>query len=122
MNLVRQALETLVRQAREQRDAFGNEPVARALEHAVSEVTAALQAEEEAALSLREAARRSGYSVDHLARLIREGRLVNIGAPRRPQLRCGDLPRKVAPPCGKLNIACASAEQVARSLIKGDRR
>ena len=50
--------------------------------------------EREEALSLAEAARISGYSRDHLARLIRSGSIPNAGAKNRPKLRRKDVPRK----------------------------
>lgn len=46
------------------------------------------------ALNLRKAARESGYSVDHLGRLLSEGQLPNAGRPNAPRIRRGDLPRK----------------------------
>lgn len=48
------------------------------------------------ALSLRAAAAESGYSIDHLSRLIREGKLSNVGRTHAPRIRRGDLPRKTA--------------------------
>lgn len=48
----------------------------------------------EARLFLSEAASRSGYSVEHLGRLIRQGRLPNAGRWGAPRIRAADLPRK----------------------------
>lgn len=48
----------------------------------------------QAVLSLPEAASRSGYSVEHLGRLVREGRLPNAGRRGAPRIRAADLPRK----------------------------
>lgn len=48
----------------------------------------------EARLRLSEAASRSGYSVEHLGRLIRQGRLPNAGRWGAPRIRAADLPRK----------------------------
>jgi len=45
-------------------------------------------------LTLREAAAMSGYSVDHLARLVRDGRLSNAGRLHSPRIRAADLPRR----------------------------
>lgn len=45
-------------------------------------------------LTLAEAARESGYSTDQLSRLIREGKLVNVGRKGAPRVRRGDLPKK----------------------------
>lgn len=45
-------------------------------------------------VNLTEAARMSGYSADHLGRLIREGQLENVGRKHAPRVRVADLPRK----------------------------
>lgn len=45
-------------------------------------------------LDLQEAARESGYSPDHLGRLIRTGRLPNAGKRNAPKIRRADLPRR----------------------------
>jgi hypothetical protein len=76
--------------------------------------------EEEFALTLREAARESGYSVDHLARLVREGTIPNAGRPRAPRISRKDLPRKASSLPGRhppLQLAGASPEQIARSVV-----
>ena len=46
------------------------------------------------AISIPEATRISGYSADHLRRLIREGTLENLGRKHAPRLRRSDLPKK----------------------------
>jgi len=51
-------------------------------------------AEANRVLTLREAAVLSGYSVDHLGRLVRDGRLSNAGRLHSPRIRAGDLPRR----------------------------
>jgi hypothetical protein len=53
-----------------------------------------INARDEQVLTLAEAARRTGYSAEHLARLIRQGKLPNAGVPNRPRIRAGDLPRR----------------------------
>lgn len=53
-----------------------------------------MASEREAVLSLPDAASRSGYSVEHLGRLIRDGRLPNAGRKGSPRIRAADLPRK----------------------------
>ncbi len=45
-------------------------------------------------LTLREAAAISGYTEDHLGRLIRDGTVPNTGRVNAPRIRRGDLPRK----------------------------
>jgi len=45
-------------------------------------------------VSLGEASLISGYSIDHLQRLVAAGKLENIGKKGRPRIRRGDLPVK----------------------------
>jgi hypothetical protein len=45
-------------------------------------------------LSLQRAAAESGYSADHLGRLLRDGKLANAGRVNSPRIRRGDLPIK----------------------------
>jgi hypothetical protein len=45
-------------------------------------------------LPLAEAARMSGYSRDHLARLIRDGKLPNVGRKHAPRVLERDLPKR----------------------------
>jgi hypothetical protein len=50
--------------------------------------------ETELLLTLDDAAARSGYSSDHLARLIRQHRIPNSGRRGSPRIRLGDLPTR----------------------------
>lgn len=68
--------------------------VAQAFEDAATELEGELERAADGVLSLREAAEYSLYSVDHLRRLVREGKLPNVGRPYAPRFRRGDLPRK----------------------------
>ena len=45
-------------------------------------------------LTLAQASGESGYSADHLSRLVSEGRIENAGKAGSPRIRRGDLPRK----------------------------
>jgi hypothetical protein len=60
----------------------------------VAEVEEALAADENAILTLREAAAFSGYHYDHIRWLVREGRLENAGEKGSPRVRKRDLPRR----------------------------
>jgi hypothetical protein len=82
--------------AAELRDCFGDEARARALEWAASLMERAMRDRADERLTLAQAALRSGYSAEHLARLVREGRLPNAGRRGSPRIRAGDLP--VRPP------------------------
>lgn len=67
---------------------------AEAFRRAAQELEDALAEQRLAVLSLQEAAAESGYSVDHLSREIREGRIPNAGRKGKPRIRRSDLPRK----------------------------
>lgn len=64
------------------------------LAEVLADFRAAVASEAEAILSLSEAAARSGYSDEHLGRLVREGRVPNAGRKGAPRIRLADLPRK----------------------------
>jgi len=66
-------------------------PAAAAFAKAADELEAALAENETAVVSLNDAARTSGYSPDHLGRLIREGKLENVGRKHAPRLRTHDV-------------------------------
>lgn len=66
----------------------------------LEDVESVFRGEANAALTLSEAAKQSGYSVDHLSRMVRTGALENVGRRGAPRIRAGDLPRRT-PPCGR---------------------
>lgn len=73
---------------------YGGEASATALEACASELDAALRRQNETALTLKEAARVTGYSAGHLGRLVRDGMIPNAGRPGAPRIAFRDLPRK----------------------------
>ncbi|MCZ0934952.1 MAG: hypothetical protein OXJ54_07200 [Gemmatimonadetes bacterium] len=77
---------------------YGSEPPAVALERCATELEATLIQRDETTLSLVEAGRESGYSADHLGRLVREGKIPNAGRPGAPRIARVDLPRKATAP------------------------
>jgi hypothetical protein len=66
---------------------------ATAFREAALELEEALHAGEDA-VTLSEAERIGGYSADHLARLVREGKLPNVGRKHAPRIRRTDVPLK----------------------------
>lgn len=84
------------RERAEQLRAYGAEPQAIVLERAADELDAALRASATEQLDLQAAAAESGYSADHLGRLVRGGGLPNAGRKHAPKIRRADLPRKPA--------------------------
>ncbi len=94
--------------------------VARAFETAATHLADALQQSNNEPLTLAQAGRESGYSRDHLGRLVRAGRLPNAGSPNAPRIRRCDLPIKPGHlPEGKASrqIHTASKEHVVRSFV-----
>jgi len=64
---------------------------ARLLERVADELEAIAGGE---IVTLAEAAARSGYTPDHLRRLVKAGRLTNVGRRHAPRYRARELPRK----------------------------
>lgn len=90
---MQEALREIRRRATEARE-FALESIARALEWSADQVEAALRTEADRVLTLKQASDISGYDRDHLARLIREGKLPNAGRKGAPRIRASDVPRK----------------------------
>jgi hypothetical protein len=80
-------------------------------------IRAFLNAREEEVLTLPEAARRSGYSAEHLGRLIREGKLPNAGVKNRPLVRAGDLPIRPGRAFAAAGAAAYDPATDARTLL-----
>ena len=103
--------------------AYGHDAEAANLERLVREVRDALVADGETAVSLTEAEQLSGYSRDHLARLVRQGAIPNAGRPNAPRIRRADLPRRGprsssrGAASGNLENALASLSTISRELV-----
>ena len=95
---------------------LGAEGQACTLEWCSAELEAAGRSYEMESLTLREAASECGYTRDHLARLIREGKIPNVGEPKAPRIRRGDLPRKTSRDGWSEPEDVDSKEQIARSV------
>jgi hypothetical protein len=106
---------------------FGATTQAAAIERCALQLEQALAAEDGELLTLQQAALLSGYSADHLGRLVRQGSVRNMGRPRAPRLRRGDLPRKAAAlpiHAFEPHFLGADPRQVARAVVasrKGER-
>ena len=92
-----------------------------ALESCADDLERALRDRDNELLNLTEAARLSGYSSEHLGRMVRDGVIPNAGRPNAPRIRHSDLPRKVGLPPGNkpMHIADTSRSQIARSIVQG---
>lgn len=120
MDALRATLHEIHAKAAELRESFGDEPRARALEWAVTMMEHAIAVRADERLTLDEAALRSGYSADHLARLIRDGRLPNAGRHGAPRVRAGDLP--VRAPRAVVADRPAAYDPIADARAIGSRR
>jgi hypothetical protein len=100
------------------------QPPAAAFRRAADQLEAVLQSADAKPLTLEQAAAESGYSVDHLGRLIRQRRIPNAGRKNAPRIVRSDLPRKPSSrggslPArgGSLHLVSADPRQVARALV-----
>lgn len=98
---------------------YGDERGAALCRLHAEELTKALSAFEAEALTLSDASDLSGYSADHLGRLIREGSIPNAGRSGAPRIARRDIPQKsdVAPLADR---AHHTATQIVRSAIIGE--
>lgn len=86
----------------------------------VAEVEAALEQEQDEPLTLKLASQESGYSVDHLGRMIRDGMISNAGRKGSPRILRRNLPvqnsrlRELSTPT---QYAPADIRQTARSIV-----
>jgi hypothetical protein len=95
------------------------------LDEVLGDAEALFEAEDNDVLTLTAAADESGYSADHLGRLVREGLVRNAGRKNAPKIRRADLPRK---PSARLPRTRAGAKfvgatptQIARAVVTSDR-
>ena len=110
------------KQAKELRR-YGGETPATALERCAADLEATLVERDETTFSLVEASRESGYSADHLGRLVRDGKIPNAGRPGAPRIALRDLPRKASAPAeprlaGEPRPRDVSNVQIVQSIIE----
>lgn len=65
-----------------------------AYETAAAELEKSIEQSGIETLNLVEAASASGYTADHLGKLVREGKIKNVGRANAPRIRLADLPVK----------------------------
>lgn len=99
------------------------EGAAAALEGAAVQLEAALRHADDELLTLTEAAAVSGYSADHLGRLVRDGTIRNAGRPNAPRIRRGDLPVKPSAQLASAAPPLYDPQTDARTLLsrRGER-
>lgn len=92
------ALPTCWRQDAEFLREAGADKIARAYEHLADALEKTIRSDSSATVGLKRAAELSGYTADHLGRLISEGKLRNVGRAHAPMLSISDLPLKARTP------------------------
>ncbi len=102
---------------------YGVETPATALERCAAELEDTIAERDETTFSLVEASRESGYSADHLGRLVRDGKIPNSGRPGAPRIARRHLPRKAHMPAGprlaeKRRSGDVSNAQIVQSIIE----
>src|SRR5581483_11119887 len=88
----------------------------------LADLEGALAERHDEVLTLRAAADLSGYTVDHLARLIRQGKVPNAGRKHAPRVNRADLPRKGNDAAGRAADSyngAADARSLAGRLRRG---
>ena len=98
-SILERAIAEIRTKAVELRDDFSDEGRARTLEWAAAKLDLVLFQEATQLVSLDEAARISGYSSDHIARMVRDGKIPDRRVPGtkgRILIHRSDLPRKPA--------------------------
>ena len=66
---------------------------AQAFKDAADQLQDVLQATADS-VSIKEAATLGGFTIDHIQRLVRQGRIENVGRKGKPRIRCEDVPIK----------------------------
>lgn len=85
----------------------------------LTDLDALEKAQDAEALSLREAAAISGYHPESLSRLVRRGKLTNVGSPRRPRLLRAELPKKpMRPGSAPMRLVTAGNEDATAALAR----
>ncbi len=117
------SLDRLISQWRDEAETFRRRGVAAhatLLESCADELESALEQKHDELLNLTEAARVSGYSREHLGRLLKDGKIPNAGQPSAPKIRRGNLPTKSAKlrlPKSALQCSSISKDDVVRSVV-----
>lgn len=107
------------------RERYGDERLAKICETHARELEAALATSQDEVLTLTEAAKESGYSADHLGRLVAAGTIPNAGRKHAPGIRRRDLPARpgrpapVAPARPGIASIGAHGRTAMRSRVRG---
>lgn len=94
---------------------------ANTLRRCANELRLRFRYEQEHTVNLQEAAAISGYTADHIGKLVRDGKVENLGRLNSPRVRVADLPRKPRRLTGGGHNPNMKS-QVARGIASASRR
>ena len=122
---VRSLIDAWLKQAEALRR-YGGGNLAVVLERCADELEATVRERDETTLTLTDAARESGYTREHLGRLVRDGKIPNAGRPGAPRIARRHLPRKhrdqeslAIPPLARMRgRRQVSGRGIVRSIIE----
>ena len=101
---------------------LGQEPLAKLIEALLGEFETELAADATEPLTIAQAANESGYSEEHLRRLVREEQIPSAGRPNSPRIRRADVPIKPGHNSGNAYPKLLdSKEQIARCVANSER-
>jgi hypothetical protein len=98
----------------------GAEPQATTVETLAEELDAFVADWSDEPLDLQQAAAESGYSAEHLGRLVRDGKIPSAGRLNVPAIRRRDLPTKpgyLPQAVSELHLPREVPQQIARSIV-----
>jgi hypothetical protein len=114
----RELVERWRAEAKDLRSLYFDERLANVVSRYADELAEALEQEQGESLTLTAAARESGYSAEHLGRLLRDGKLRNVGRLHAPRVLRRDLPLKSGLRTDKLSLnIAADRTEIARSIV-----
>ncbi len=91
------------------------------LEWCARQLEEALREQDDRLLNLKEAAQLSGYTADHLGRMVRDGEIPNAGRSNAPKIQPRDLPKKANGAAAEVAIEPSVSEisnaQIVESII-----
>jgi hypothetical protein len=101
---------------------YGADAQATAVDQCANRLEEAFRQMEDEQLTLQDAAEESGYTADHLGRLVRDGKIPNAGRPSAPRISRRDVPIKASPNVASLPQTSPSGDtdnaQVVQSIIQ----
>jgi acetyl-CoA acetyltransferase len=90
----------------------------------LSDLEAIVSGADETPITISKAAALSGFSADHIGRLVRDGKLKNVGRKHAPRVLASELPRRaagqVAPARKRRYDPASDARSLRRPAVRSD--